>query len=300
MSEEDMKRNQWLKQEHPSTYFVQDRSNEDELTRLRMQDEMITTGMGGVLPEQPDPIAFRRVLDVGCGTGGWLLEVAKMYPSIPTLIGVDISHLMVMYASAQAIVYGMQDRVTFQSMDALRMLEFPASFFDLVNQRLGMSYLRVWDWPKLLQEYRRVTCSGGMIRITEACTMIESNSPALTRIGNIVHEASSHAGHLFTSHPDGVITRLAGLMTLHGIVDVQTREYPLVYRAGTPEGQLFAEDMAVLFRVGLPFLQKWTRVPEEYHALCQQAIKEMRQPDFVATWTYLTAWGRNLPRSRFE
>jgi ubiquinone/menaquinone biosynthesis C-methylase UbiE len=296
MSEEDMNRNQRLKREHPSTYFVQDRSNEDELTRLRMQDEMITTGMGGVLPEQPNPIAFRRVLDVGCGTGGWLLEVAKMYPSIPKLIGVDISHMMVMYASAQAIVYGMQDRVTFQSMDALRMLEFPAGFFDLINQRLGMSYLRVWDWQKLLQEYRRVTRSGGIIRITEACTIVESNSPALTCIGKIVHEAISHAGHLFTPHPDGVITKLAGLMERHGIADVQTRVYPLVYRAGTPEGQHFADDMAMLFRVGLPFLQKWTRVPEEYHALCQQALIEMQQPDFVATWTYFTAWGHNPSR----
>ncbi len=58
------------RREHPSTYFVQDRSNEDELTRLILQDQMVTAGMGGVLPEQPDPTIFKRVLDVGCGTGG--------------------------------------------------------------------------------------------------------------------------------------------------------------------------------------------------------------------------------------
>lgn len=51
------------KQEHPSTYFVQDRSNQEELDRLAIQDRLMTTSMGGVLPEQPDPSIFRRVLD---------------------------------------------------------------------------------------------------------------------------------------------------------------------------------------------------------------------------------------------
>lgn len=28
--------------------------------------------MGGVLPEQQDPTRFRRVLNIGCGPGGWI------------------------------------------------------------------------------------------------------------------------------------------------------------------------------------------------------------------------------------
>jgi tRNA G46 methylase TrmB len=66
--------------ENPSTYFVEDRSNKEELDRLRIQDQMITAGMGGVLPEQPDPGSFHHVLDVGCGSGSWVIEVAQAYP----------------------------------------------------------------------------------------------------------------------------------------------------------------------------------------------------------------------------
>ena len=73
-------------QEHSSTYIVQDRSNQEELARVRIQGQMITTCMGGVLPEQPDPHRFKRVLDVGCGTGEWLIEMAKTYPDISLLI----------------------------------------------------------------------------------------------------------------------------------------------------------------------------------------------------------------------
>ena len=54
------------RQEYGGTYFVQDGSNEEELTRVAIQDQMITAGMGGVPPEQSDPTHLRRVLDVGC------------------------------------------------------------------------------------------------------------------------------------------------------------------------------------------------------------------------------------------
>lgn len=136
------------KRELSSTYFVQDRSNRDEMTRLSIQDQALTRGVGGVLPELPDPTVFERILDVGCGTGGWLIETAKMYPSMSTLMGIDISGKMLEYARTQAEVQQVSDRVQFQVMDALSLLEFPDRFFDLVNQRFGSSYLRTWDWPK--------------------------------------------------------------------------------------------------------------------------------------------------------
>src|SRR6266566_1805479 len=136
---QDMSTSYQPRREHPSTYVVQDRSNEEELTRLQLQDQMITAGMGGVLPEQPDPAIFQRVLDVGCGTGGWLIEAARAYPSMSLLVGVDVSSRMLEYARAQAEARQASDRVQFRAMDALRMLEFPADFFDLVNQRIGAS-----------------------------------------------------------------------------------------------------------------------------------------------------------------
>src|SRR5258707_2268176 len=93
------------KAEHPSTYFVQDRSNQEEQDRLATQDRMITTAMGGVFPEQSPTQNWRRVLDIGCGAGGWLLEVAQQYPGIISLVGVDISKTMIDYARQQAQVH---------------------------------------------------------------------------------------------------------------------------------------------------------------------------------------------------
>ena len=85
-----------------STYIVQKRSIQEDIYRLEFQDKIVTMGMGGLLPELADPTQLRSVLDVGCGTGGWLMEMAKAYPMIERLVGVDISHKLVMYAREQA------------------------------------------------------------------------------------------------------------------------------------------------------------------------------------------------------
>src|SRR5579875_1918720 len=123
--------------EHPSTYVIEDRSSETEMTRLHIQDQLLTSAMGGVLPEQPDHASFQRIIDVGCGTGDWLIETATTYPSISLLIGVDISNSMIEFARMQAAAAGVNDRVEFHVMDALRMLEFPEAYFDLVTHRGG-------------------------------------------------------------------------------------------------------------------------------------------------------------------
>src|SRR5947209_16870177 len=231
------------RREHPSTYFVQDRSNEEELTRLQIQDQMVTAGMGGVLPEQPDPTIFQWVLDVGCGTGGWLMEAAKTYPAMSLLVGVDVSGRMVEYARAQAEAQQISDRVQFCAMDALRMLEFPIDYFDLVNQRFGVSYLRTWDWPKLLQEFQRVTRPGGVVRVTEGNFIVQSPSPALTRLYELALDAFYRAGHYFTLESNGVTSELARLLYQYGFQNVQTRAHALEYRAGTTEWQPFYDDM---------------------------------------------------------
>ncbi|QBD75530.1 class I SAM-dependent methyltransferase [Ktedonosporobacter rubrisoli] len=280
--------------EQPNTYFVQDRSNEQELERLRIQDKMVTAGMGGVLPEQSDPARFHRVLDVGCGTGGWLIEMAQTYPNLKRLVGVGISKNMLDYARGQAVELQLGERVEFQVMDALRMLEFPNASFDLLNQRFGMSYLRTWEWPKLLSEFRRVLRPGGIARLTEGDIMIESSSSASLKLAQLLQQAFYQSGHFFTPEPDGVSSQLVRLLSQYGFKDVQMQVYELHYRAETPEGRDFIEDAKRGSRTLAPFIRKWVGVVEDYEELYQQMLVEIQQADFVATLKLLSAWGTKM------
>jgi ubiquinone/menaquinone biosynthesis C-methylase UbiE len=154
------------------------------------------------------------------------------------------------------------------------------------------SFLRTWEWPKLLGEYRRVTRRGGVIRITELEKIPESGSLALTRLSRLFTQAFYQAGHWFDQDHDGVACELERLLRQHGIQNVQTRPHILEYRAGTPEGQLFYEDMSRIFRTSVPFIRKWMKLPDDYDVIYQQALADMQQPDFVAQWAFLTAWGQ--------
>lgn len=276
--------------EYSSTYFVQDRSNRQEMARLTVQDRLMTNAMGGVLPEQPDPASLRHVLDIACGTGGWILEAARTYPDL-TLTGIDISKPMINYARQQAEAQQFDKRVEFHVMDALLLLEFPADSFDLVNMRYGTSFMRLWEWTKLLSEMQRVCRTGGVIRITEPEIVQESTSPALTRFLAMLQCALFKSGHLFEDSTTGLTAHLAEQLTRSGCRNVQTKTHALEFQAGTAEGRAFYEDALHAIHTFRPFIQRWGCMNEDYDTICQQALEQIQQPDFHITYKLLTAWG---------
>ena len=275
---------------YPNTYMVQDMKDEKELTRLMIQDRLAMAAMGSVLPEQPDPTVFHRVLDVGCGAGGWIIEAAQAYPTM-SFVGIDIGPRMIKHARAQAEAHQVNDRAEFHIMDALQTLTFPAASFDLVNLRFGVSFVRTWDWPKMLSELLRVTQPGGVVRVIEANILQQSNSPALTRFFEMGQCALYRSGHLFTQESTGLIDHLPQLLNQQGCEQVQTKAYTMEYRAGTPEGEAFCEDMLLAFQTTCQFFQKWGCAPNGYEAIYRQARDEMRHPDFHGVWELFAIWG---------
>ncbi len=280
--------------EQPNTYAIQDVAK-NEVLRLQLLDRTATAGMGGVLPEQPASLSLQRVLDVGCGTGGWLIALAQQHPEIPMLIGVDAHRPLIEYARSQAEAAGVSARVEFHIADALRMLEFPTDYFDLVNHRFAWSWLRTWDWPKLLQEYQRVTRPAGIVRITEATTAIAPPSfPASNLLARLLTDAMYASGHSFQEGmhaKEAIFGALPSLLQKHGLEDVQTREYHIELHADET-GRSFFEINKLSFQNVLPFLRKWIRVPDDYDNRLQEMLQETLQPDYTLTWNVMTAWGR--------
>jgi ubiquinone/menaquinone biosynthesis C-methylase UbiE len=276
-------------QDNPSQYVVEDRSSNAEMIRLMIQDNLVTAGMGGPLPEQSDPASLHRVLDIGCGPGGWLLEMAARYPHM-SLVGIDISWRMIEYARDEAQARKLTDGVEFHVMDVLRPLKIPDGSFDLINMRFGASFLQVKDWPGLLSELLRVTRPGGIVRITDS-GMTQSTSSAQTRLGQMVLCALYRSGHSLTAESPGVTHELPRLLSESGCQQVRSKHYVMELVAGTVGAQNFYHDMMYAYQTGKPFLQKMGCVSEDYDALYEQALIEMQQPDFRVTWPLLTVWG---------
>jgi len=115
----------------------------------------------------------------------------------------------------------------------------------------------------------------------------------------LLQSALFRAGHLFTDASTGLTSQLVRLLDQYGCEQVQTKAYAIESRAGTTEGQAFYEDLRLFFQTIRPFLQKWGNVPNDYEVIYQQALNEMRQPDFLAVGNIVTVWGsKPRPKSR--
>src|SRR5204863_2086844 len=115
-------------------YYLLGDSNA-EMVQLIESDRYFTKSMGGFLPEQPEQILSRLhdVLDIACGPGGWVLELAQAFPDMQ-VTGLDISQGMIDYATVLAQASGL-DNTHFRVGSAIEPLDFPDASFDLVNSR---------------------------------------------------------------------------------------------------------------------------------------------------------------------
>src|SRR5258707_8882663 len=115
----------------------------------------------------------------------------------------------------------------------------------------------------------RVTRPGGIVRITEPEIIWLSNSPALTRLGEMLLCTFYKAGHFFTQESAGVTKHLAEQLSLrgYGCQDIRTKAHALEYRAGTVEGQAFYEDMKYIFQVIRPFIEKMGCIDKDYDTI---------------------------------
>src|SRR5262245_30062745 len=103
-----------------------------------------------------------RVLDVGCGTGFPLLELAQRLGSSSTVCGIDTWDLALERARFKAEVWQLRN-VTIRKADASAM-PFATWEFDLVVSNLGVNNFA--DPAEAIKECARVIKIGGRIALT--------------------------------------------------------------------------------------------------------------------------------------
>ncbi len=272
--------------------YFNDPESGAEMARLINQDHLITQGMGGLLSERSNDFAgLRRILDIGCGPGGWALEIAFAHPEIE-VVGFDISQAMIDYARARARVQGLTN-ASFLAMNMQQPLDFPDSSFDLVNARF-INFLPAAAWPKLMHELRRITQPGGIIRLTESEWWYFSNSPALENLNALLIRALKAQGESFSQSGrfTGVLPMLGRFLHDVGCVNVKHKSHVIDYSYGTQAYEGFRRDAAAVFKLFQSFIVKMgVTTQEELDQLYHQMTFEMMKEDFCGLMFPLTVWG---------
>jgi ubiquinone/menaquinone biosynthesis C-methylase UbiE len=272
--------------------YIIDAENAAEMARLMVQDRLITGIMGGVLPEQPDLSQVSHVLDIACGPGGWLLDLVGQHPHMQG-IGIDISQLMMNYANYLAKERGLAN-VQFRVMDATQPLDFADNAFDLVNARLLTGFLSTQQWSILIEECKRITRPGGILRITEAEWGF-TNSAAYDQLVQYNYLALSRSAHSFSPHGRtcGTTNMLRLLLRRAGYEQIAYRAHAVDYAAGTEAHNSNCQNLLTFHKLIKPFLvQMQVASLEELQRLYKQVEADIESEDFCAIDYFLTTWGR--------
>lgn len=264
-----------------NTYFI-DPHDERELARLQLQDNLFNEIID-LLPRQFVPFSGARVLDLACGPGGWLLRVAQAYPDL-SVVGVDISPPMILYARAQAEARTLAAQ--FSIMDALKIpWNFPDQSFDVVNFRFVGQVFPVFHWERLLPECWRILRARGVIRYIEATHLNAPTSPSIQKLIRITYEGIYKAGLSFSPLEMANSPVLGAMLKQQGFEQILLSGYVADLSYGTPLHRPILDDLLTGQNLLQPFLIRLkVSTAEELSRLEEGLAREWLDERFSAHW----------------
>ncbi len=137
-----------------------------EAARLDLQHWILAEGLGdAVLAPVTQP---NEVLDVACGSGIWLLEVARRFPQARiTGIDLDLKPLEILRAKLGP-AGKFPKRLRFERADARQPLPLAANTFAYVHSRHLSPFMPLATWLPYVRELARVAAPGGWIELLES------------------------------------------------------------------------------------------------------------------------------------
>ncbi|KAG2174999.1 hypothetical protein INT43_006061 [Umbelopsis isabellina] len=149
-----------------------------------------------------------HVLDVGCGPGSWLLDLATSYPN-SKFVGIDVVDMFPSTIRPPNTEFHVRN-----ILDGLNM--FSDNSFDFVQMRLFASVLKTDQWATTLAELKRVCRPGGIIQLLEVDYKVRGNSTVNQFTTKLVEVMAKR-------DLDGEMAKkLAPALTQAGFINVQT------------------------------------------------------------------------------
>jgi SAM-dependent methyltransferase len=281
---------------HPYVFGTSPDRATEELTRLALQDRAITRAYGIVPSALVLPAPTSRILDLACGTGGWLLEATQRFQAqgLQLARGIDKDPAMVAFARAQARVRQIEHLVTFEEGDILTDLGHAAEDgpYDLIHSRFIAAFLPAAGWPALARTCKALLKPGGVLLLCES-ELATTNSAAYNRLSQIFLRALQQTGMNFGGEMCwGVTARLRAFLREAGFSSIQVQSHVLEFSAGTAHHEMVFKDFQLGLHTARPFLLTYGRISEEeYEAALQQLWHDFQSDDFSAVGYSLSAWG---------
>ncbi len=219
------------------------------------------------------------ILDVGCGTGRWVIELARTFPAAQ-VVGLDIE---LPRQSAPAL----PSTTSFVQANVLDGLPFADRSFDFTHQRLLVLAIPAAHWPAVVGELVRVTRPGGYVELLEGGDVFLNPGPATQRFLAWWREASRARGF-----DTSLMERLGRLLLDAHLRDVQMRTLQVpVGKWGGHTGALLEKNILA----GFPALKSLlcthlSLPPETFDATLAELATEGDR--YQTSYQYYLAYGQ--------
>jgi ubiquinone/menaquinone biosynthesis C-methylase UbiE len=268
--------------------------NEAEVARLMLQHRRLTELMGNALPPTLNLSRVRRVLDVGCGVGAWVYEMAWRHPDMQ-LVGIDKSAYFIDQALRH--IFGGIPKITYlvQDMHHLEGEMFAPGSFDLIHMRFLVGDVTVQAFPSLLRSLAHLCRPGGFFVWTEAEFPL-TTSPACQHLFSLVLHALQAAGRAFApGYSLGITSCMGRWLRDAGYRIAQDQAYAIEVSAGTKGHEMFARQAYVFGNQVQPFLlETKATTATEFEEVFTQMQKEIRDESFCGLCFLRTVVGVKL------
>jgi ubiquinone/menaquinone biosynthesis C-methylase UbiE len=263
-----------------------------EIVRQMKLHRMLTHVLGGPLPGSIDLSNVRRVLDLGCGAGDWVLEMAYHHRQMH-VIGIDHCRAVVEYARARAGTQGMEN-ASFAAYDFFHLSEtsFPSESFDLLHLSFLTGSMPVAAFPGLLRDLQRLCRRGGGVFWCEL-DVPHTNSRACMRFTRMMVHALRKAGLAFCPNPLtlGMTTKMVGWLEEAGYGHIRQCSLVVDVSAGTAANFTFVEQVEAIAHIIEPFLLPMeVTTAEELDVLRNKMGAEMRLDSFSGKVFLKSVW----------
>ncbi|CAG8536881.1 10678_t:CDS:2 [Ambispora leptoticha] len=168
-----------------SAYFGA--NDDEEAYRLSRYHDAIKEIWGGLFnsPVEEKLSNGARVIDIGCGSGIWILDMAQRYPK-SKFVGIDISPILP--------TENLPPNVKFIQYNVLDGIPCEDSSFDLVHQKFLVGAYTESQWEeKVIPEIIRLARPDGWIELLEGDIII-SNGSVTQRVARALHDFMKSRG----------------------------------------------------------------------------------------------------------
>lgn len=206
-----------------------------------------------------------RILDVGCGTGRWVIEMAKEFPQAE-VVGLDIVKPNI-NSEARPV------NTLFTQRDVLKGLPFTDGVFDYVHMRFLIAALPTKDFLSVINELQRVTRPGGWIELTEPGLLLNTG-PGLSTLWKWLFVFGERRNIEM-----GASKSIAKMLRDAKCTNITYKELPApVGEHGGQLGRMLgANILSITEAVRMPIISLKIATAEEYDAMLARARTELAQ-----------------------